>query len=65
MACTGILHYTLQLPVEFTEDNEVMRREVVACSSKICPKSRGKFKITERCWREPDKTVKGYKLPRN
>ena len=65
MACKGILHYTLQLPVEFTEDNEVMRREVVACCSNICPKSRGKFKITERCWREPDKTVKGYKSPRN
>lgn len=58
MACKGILFYTLQLPVEFTEDNEVMRREVVACCLKKCPKSRGKYKITERCWREPDEQYK-------
>lgn len=54
MACRGILSYTLKLPVEFTEDNKVMIREVVACSLNNCPKGRGKFKITERCWREPE-----------
>lgn len=65
MACKGILKYTVKLPVELIEDNKVMIREVVVCSLDICPKSRGKFKITERCWREPDKTVKGYKSLRN
>lgn len=54
MACKGILRYTVQIPAEFTEGKEPMIREVVACRLKICPKSRNKFKITERCGREKD-----------
>ena len=52
MACKGILKYGLELPSCFTEDNVIMRREVITCKLHEinCPKSRGKCKITVRCW---------------
>ena len=54
MVCKGILRYTVQIPIEFSEGKKPMIREVVACRLKNCPKSRGKHIISERCWREKD-----------
>jgi hypothetical protein len=56
MSCKGILRYSLEIPDCFTENNEVMRREVITCRLKKenCPKNRGKNRITERCWRIKD-----------
>lgn len=54
MPCRGIITFGLELPYCFTENNEVMRREVTACGllPENCPKRIDKNKITKRCFTE-------------
>ena len=53
MACDGILRFSVEIPYTLTGNRNIDRREVVTCRLNfgVCPKSRGKCIITERCWR--------------
>jgi len=56
MACKGIMRFNVKIPYDLTENRNIKCREVVTCRLNfgMCPKSRGKCIITERCWRIKD-----------